>query len=158
MDIPREFRLIRVNGFLYAVKIKNNMMLGRWQGKIRRSDCNKLLKDKTGICEDCGKEKKLTLHHEPPLYIHADGKRFKLCRDCHNNREIICDEVYGRKKMVKLVRCTVCESNNILDEATPKIYCKTCGSGTLLVGTSKPDEFELPFSAKRYRLESFINK
>lgn len=124
----KEHCIVKINGFLYGTTA-NGRFRKNWRNDYRKKDRSDLLKCKQkGTCHKCKKYKKLTVHHDPPLYKSLNGKKRLLCEECHLEEEQKCEEKYRLKDRPDLLHCgnCKCHKNYYLDKELNLIFCKNC--------------------------------
>ena len=119
--MSRTAEFVRIDGFIFAIT-KEGRFRRNWKNTIRARDRHPF--PKKGKCERCGQEKMLTTHHEPPLYISVEGKKIRLCEECHTTVEQECNEKYNLKNKPYITRCPYCRSKTYLDKLKGNVYCK----------------------------------
>ena len=72
---------------MHTIKINGRFFGLTLEGRFRKNWKNIYRKDvafkDTAICKWCGKEKKLTTHHNPSLSISLENLFVRICEECH---------------------------------------------------------------------------
>lgn len=130
-------RVIKINGYNFAVTEEGRFRFN-WKNQIRARD--RLNLPDFGQCSVCGKEKDLTVHHDPPLSKSITGEKHLMCEECH--KELHRND--GASDNPAFIVTCYCGDSNYLKEDSEEsiIVCFSCGTKRVLkrVGT---DEYEL---------------